>query len=332
MPKLLVLHEYPPDAASIKLLTEHLFPDAGLVVSEWDSTSVFQSAPPHGDFKHWTGTKTDLKKLGHAIPSNPINKRYLLPAYQGAVDSTVAAIREANYDLILCLGSLALWAVTGEGRVGTFRGTLIPSPWGTGKVFASYAPGAVQKNFKFYPVVWNDLGKIRRFLDGKLPSPLRRRLVYSPTETELESVYRTFRLQPHLQLGVDIETVPSLGQITTISFGTPTLAICIPIWDKYTGKPVAPTPKAEVQIWRWIDRYAKLENPKVLQNGKYDMQYLLDAPLPIRLTNVTDDTSIMQHAYQPELPKDLGTLASLYVNEPCWKQMRVSTKDAKAEE
>jgi len=64
----------------------------------------------------------------------------------------------------------------------------------------------------------------------------------------------------------------------------------------------------------------------------YDAQYLLDAPIPIVLRNYIHDTSLAQHAYQPELPKALGILASLYLNEPSWKQMRASAKDAKADE
>jgi hypothetical protein len=70
-----------------------------------------------------------------------------------------------------------------------------------------------------------------------------------------------------------------------------------------------------------------------MQNGLYDSQYLLDAPIDIRLRNWHDDTAILHHALQPELPKALGTLASLYLNEPSWKQMRTSKKDeAKADE
>jgi hypothetical protein len=63
-----------------------------------------------------------------------------------------------------------------------------------------------------------------------------------------------------------------------------------------------------------------------MQNGLYDMQYLLDT-LDLRVLNVVHDTAIMQHTLQPELPKALGTLASLYLNEPLWKQMRESAKD-----
>jgi len=73
-------------------------------------------------------------------------------------------------------------------------------------------------------------------------------------------------------------------------------------------------------------RFGALPNPKVGQNFLYDHQYLLE-DLDIRIQHVHDDTSILQHALQPELPKALGTLASLYLNEPSWKFMRESSKD-----
>jgi hypothetical protein len=91
------------------------------------------------------------------------------------------------------------------------------------------------------------------------------------------------------------------------------------------------TAQEEAEAWRLIQQFADLPFPKVLQNGLYDNQYLLEAP-EIRLRNITDDTAILQHCLQPELPKALGTLASLYLNEPAWKLMRGSIKDAKADE
>lgn len=180
-----------------------------------------------------------------------------------------------------------------------------------------------------------DLIKVRMWLEGTLPAPLRRTLVVNPSFAEIEQAYEHFLDRPQEPIGVDIETAPSIAQITTISYSFPDYGLCIPIWDKDAapGKEnFWQTAAEEVQAWRWIDRFAKLPNPKVLQNGMYDMQYLLDAPIDIRLAGTIEDTAIMQHAFQPELRKDLGSLASFYLNEPCWKQMRQSAKDAKADE
>jgi hypothetical protein len=175
--------------------------------------------------------------------------------------------------------------------------------------------------------------KTRLFLDGQLPAPLRRTFYVNPTFQEIAYVHAAMAANPAWTVGVDIETSPRSGQITTISFSTPTFGLCIPLWDKETGASYWPTVADEVRAWRWIARFAELPNPKVTQNGNYDMQWLLDGPLPVRLRNMRDDTATLQHALQPELPKALGTLASLYLNEPSWKQMRTSAKDeVKADE
>lgn len=114
-----------------------------------------------------------------------------------------------------------------------------------------------------------------------------------------------------------------------ISFGTPTEVLCIPIFNKHglwDRCHYWKTAAEEAKAWRWIMRFGALPNPKVGQNFLYDHQYLLQ-DLDIRVRHVQDDTAILQHAMQPELPKALGTLASLFLAEPSWKFMRESDKD-----
>lgn len=117
--------------------------------------------------------------------------------------------------------------------------------------------------------------------------------------------------------------------MTTISFGFADEAICIPFYNKGalpTQCNYWATAREEAQAWRWVMRYAALPHPKVGQNFLYDHQYLLE-DLDIRVRHIDDDTAILQHGLQPELPKALAVLASLYINEPAWKMMRESVKD-----
>ena len=60
---------------------------------------------------------------------------------------------------------------------------------------------------------------------------------------------------------------------------------------------------------------------KVLQNGLYDIFWLYEQ-LGITLRGNIHDTLILSRALQPELPADLGTLGSMFTNEPAWKLMR----------
>lgn len=325
--------------ASGRLLRRELFPKAGLDIDQWHILNVFQDRPPNNDLKLWTRNKTELKKEGISLldfpfrAATPLAKRYLHPDYHWHLEELDARLRALKPDLIICLGATALWAISGESAIGTHRGTFFNSPYGL--AIATYHPAAILRQWSNLPLAWSDLRKAARHLAGTLPPPLRREVFYDPTPIELAQVYARF-LQFKEPLGVDIETCPAIGQITTISFATPTLGICIPIWDKAPGGRgnVYPTIEEELRAWRWIERFAKLPIKKVMQNGLYDSQYLLDTtPFPIRLSCWRDDTAILHHALQPELPKALGTLASVYLNEPSWKQMRTAKKDeGKADE
>lgn len=321
--------------ASGRLLRYDLLNEAGFRDSDFHIANVINTRPPNNNIKELTLPKTELKKAGLSILGQPLGKRYLLPEYYHEAMATLAWIEEQAFDFIIALGGTALWLLTGDNRIGLFRGTIIQPRNGLPAALATYHPAAVLREYKMRPLVWADLTKVRRHLDESLAPPLRRTFIVNPTWDEMEEAYDEFANQAEAVLGVDIETAPACGQITTISFATPTFAICLPVWDKYAGAAnchAQPDASSEVRLWRMIERFAGLPNPKVLQNGLYDMQYLLEAPLPIRLRNVGDDTNILHHALHIELPKDLGTLASLYLNEPGWKQMRSKHSEEKAED
>jgi DNA polymerase len=319
--------------ASGRLLKRDLMPSAGLDPSDWHMLNVFTSRPPNNDLKLWTANKTELKKLGQVPQGDPLNKRFLLAEHRHHLAELDARLRQLAPDLILCLGGTALWAISGDGAIGTHRGTFFRSRYGL--AIATYHPAAILRQWSNKPVAWADMRKVAAHLDGTLTPPLRRRFYVNPSWQEIAEVYSIFAANPSWMLGVDIETCPGIDQITTISFCTPTLGICIPIWDKNNvsgGHNYWATVSDERKAWRWINRFAQLANPKVLQNGLYDSQYLLDAPIDIRLRHWQDDDAILHHALQPELQKSLGFLSSIYLNEPSWKQMRTSNKDAKADE
>lgn len=315
------------------LLRRTLLPLAGLSADDFHILNVFTDRPPGNDLTAWTANKTELKKLGQKPVGSPLNKRYLLAEHQRHLAELDTRLRELKPDLIIALGGTALWALSGDGAIGTHRGTFLRTPYGL--AIATYHPAALLRQWSNLPLAVADLRKAAGHLAGTLAAPLKRKVCINPSWQEMLEVYTAFRANPTAVLGVDIETAPAIDQITTISFGTPELCICIPLWDRHGGPDahnVYATAKDEVRAWRWIERFAKLPNPKVMQNGLYDSQYLMDAPIDIRLQSWYDDTAILQHSLQPELPKALGTIASLYLNEPSWKQMRTGAKDAKADE
>lgn len=64
----------------------------------------------------------------------------------------------------------------------------------------------------------------------------------------------------------------------------------------------------------------ELQAPKVMQNGKYDVNYLMRYGAPVY--NWQLDTLNMMHSWYAELPKDLGFIASFLVRESMyWKDL-----------
>lgn len=308
-------------------LRRDLLPSVGLDFDHFTVTNVISTRPPNNNIKDLTLSKTDLKKAGLPILGPPLFRRHFHPDVYHEAIATLDWIKSQNFDFILAVGGTALWLLIGDNRIGTFRGTIGTTNFGV-PFLATFHPAAVLREYKMKPIVWADLQKTKWHLEGTLTPPLHRTFYYSPTWDEMEEVYEIFAASPQKPIGVDIETAPVIGQITTISFAFPELAICIPIWDKYASpekRNAYPDEATELRAWKMIDRFCQLPNPKVLQNGLYDMQYMLDAaPFQLRLAGKSEDTNILHHALQPELPKDLGMLASLYVNEPGWKQMRTT--------
>jgi hypothetical protein len=322
-----LLFEHPLTSAQKFFLNEQLLRIFTHELADFDQTFIF------ADYcEERTMTKTDYKKQS-TLPPLMVGKRCMEPSFADIFLNKAFNVDPAQ--LVIAFGSLPFLFLTGETNVNNFRGNFTRTRYNSTAI-CTYTPAFIQKQWKNLPIFLADLTKIRKYLEGSIPQPLTRKLWINPTIDEIRNVYISFRRNAQQPLGVDIETCPSIDQITTISFSTPTEGICIPIWDK-DAKPDAqnywPSIVEELIAWKWIKRFCGLSNTKILQNGLYDMQYMLDAPIELRLSGNIEDTALLQHSLEPEMQKSLGFLASLYLNEPSWKQMRLAAKDeVKADE
>jgi DNA polymerase I-like protein with 3'-5' exonuclease and polymerase domains len=70
-------------------------------------------------------------------------------------------------------------------------------------------------------------------------------------------------------------------------------------------------------------RYCSTSSGKILQNGKYDINYLMR--YGIILNNYVWDTATLMHCWYSELPKDLAALSAFFVRESMyWKDLAES--------
>lgn len=234
-------------------------------------------------------------------------------------------------NLCVALGNTALWALTGSAAISSARGTVSTSILIPGlKVLPTYHPAGVLRNWSWRVIVLQDLTKAKREMEFPEIRRTRRKLLIDPTAQEAIQWLAAALYSP--VLSCDIETEKK--QITSIGFATsPEEGLVIPFWDK--RKPswsYWDDETVECAIWHNI-KWLLLQHPKVLfQNGLFDVQYLWK--MGIRIPGFLEDTMILHHAMYPELPKGLGFLGSIYINDSAWKKMRArhGSQDVKREE
>ena len=289
-------------------------------------TNVFNRQPPGNDLAHFLGAKSD------GIPGYPLLKlpttRYKPPGnfvraeFAPELDRLGDEILAHDPNLIVCLGNVALWALTGETGVGRLRGTtLLSTLTATGyKLLPTYHPATILRSYDNRPVVIADLRKARTestFPDLRRP---RREIYIEPSLDDVREFLETHCRNGSL-ISVDIET--NGDRVTCIGFAPAgDLAIVIPFDDSRSANgSYWPDGRSEVACWRLVKDLLEDDRvPKLFQNGAYDITFLWRS-MKIRVRGAAEDTMLLHHALQPEALKSLGFLGSIYANDLAWKGM-----------
>lgn len=269
--------------------------DAKIKREEVYITNVVNLRPPNNDLKR-------LNELGRTIES-------FYPELKQEIETV-------KPNIVVALGNTPLWALCSKDKITKWRGSVLESTLVPGmKVIPTLHPSYLLRgNMESCALVVPDLCKVRR-------------------ESETSQIilpHRTFHLEPKFSdaieylhslanekyLSIDLET-PRKPPYYIKCFGlghTPDFAMCIPFVH---GSKVWWNESQEVAIWEQLRTL--LQKPcliKVAQNQMFELSMLKPWVGEI---NPIIDTMIMHHLCYPELPKGLDTLASLYTNEPYFK-------------
>jgi len=239
----------------------------------------------------------------------------LIPAAQAARDKLVAALK--GYDMVLTLGPHAMFCLTGECKIDTFRGTHVDSPAVEGlQVVPTYAPYLYARMaWSERPVVVSAMRKAKqRFVD-------KPRTIYLPDNIADLYAFSTQHIGD--QIVFDVETNKSC-RITEFSVSTSS-ACCLYVQLEDRAYRSTWSEQDELDIWLWL-RFlaARKDLAWGFHNATYDLTYL-DA-YSIRPRGPIFDTMLRHHAWQPEWEKSLGFLASLHIPTRAWKHLRTKAK------
>jgi uracil-DNA glycosylase len=306
-------------------LLDQMLSAAGIARRDCYVTNVFNLRPkPSADVKNLCGSKAE------GIPGLPqLDKgKYILARYAGELERLYDEVRREEPNVIVTLGATATWAFCHTSGIKQYRGAVTSACHAVNiklgreqKVLPTYHPAMVARDYTARPIVIADLSKAAREAATPVIQRPERYIWLYPTIEDLEQFEREHIIGSTL-LSIDIETAGD--QITCIGFApNPSVAIVVPLFlginQNYWG-----TRNEELVALNYVRRWCAMI-PSVFQNGLYDIKYLWQRygiPVPL----AAEDTMLLHHAWQPEMEKGLGFLATLYTDEASWKFMRKGKK------
>lgn len=297
--------------------------DAKIMRSECFLTNVSRIRPPGNDI----GMFVALKKKDITGQHLKIRDLYCLPPIRDGLEMLKREIEMCRPNVIVALGNLSLWGLTGNWGITKWRGSVLTTDDNLGlaldykpKVIPTYHPAAVLRQWEWRQIVVNDLRRVRA--QSQFPEIFRPdyRFVTRPefaTVIDYLSMFEDILSKRRFKLAIDIET--RAGHISCIGFAWSKLeALCIPFMcverdDGYW------TLDEEAEIVRRLARILQHPNLEgVGQNFLYDAQYILRHWYAT--VNLTRDTMLAQHSMFSNIPKGLDFLSSMYCDHhEYWK-------------
>ena len=246
------------------------------------------------------------------------------PKLQAWIDELKADITLYKPNVVVALGTTALWVLTGEKKISIFRGYAIPCTLVSGiKIIPVYHPQAINYDWKLYFQTVLDFRKVLRHSKfPEIPKPKQTFLPDVSLPRFLAYMEECIAHPEWDKLAIDVETIQPGSHIEELGIShSPDFGISI-----FLLKGRAPTlpEKDELLLWQTFARLVK-KKKIIMQNGAYDIG-ILWYNQHILIPDLWMDTLIAAHVCWPELPRDLGFLASICLDVAPWKKGSVKSE------
>lgn len=287
-----------------------LLAEVGIDIRECHLTQVLQQRPHANDISfHFNTAKR--KSIERGLTHHRFGY-YYDDAIAAGLDHLKDKISMTQPTLVIALGELGLWALTGESGITSWRGSLMDGLLPAGTVLPTFSPAQIMRMWDWRMLAKRDLQRAKAYVDSpSLYAYPSYHFTIRPTINQaLDAIYYLLDLcsQAPTRISVDIETVAR--HISCIGLAwSPLKAICIPFLDE--GAIDYFTPEEEEQIYEALKLLLTHPNCQVVgQNFAYDRQHF--ARWYGYQPNLQFDTMIAQHVLFPGLPKALDFISSMY--------------------
>lgn len=261
--------------------------------------------------------------LDHYVVKPDKKPPYWTPAGLEYLPFLQKEISDIHPNLVVAIGNVALFALTGRWGITKWRGSVVESTLLAGqKCIPCIHPATIIPPKNVYTnrlLIIQDLKKARKESLFKEIKLTHREVITNPTLQQIHDFLDDVQLRGRsgVIIDCDIETDWISKQVTCISFAySPILSISIPFVN---GNGDMWSPEDEVEIWRRID--AILGDPSIEKRGQnfiFDSHCLL-RHYGIRVKGKVHDTMIGQKTLMPDYPAGLDFICSIHTDIPYYK-------------
>ena len=289
---------------------DRMLHEAGLMRSLAYTTNVCKERPPGNDMGAWVS----LKKKGFPPEWPSFRQGHVHPHVKAGIDHLMKEISLVQPNVILALGNVSLWTLTGLWGISKWRGSELRVDWASEGpiVIPAYHPAYILRDWAERACTVRDFRRVAARLGSReLPTPGWKFLIRPSFEQAAGALHHILGLlaQGPTKLVHDLETRSGHIACSGIAWSA-TEAVCIPFMD--VSHPAGYwTEEQEAELVALHKAVLTHPNARVVnQNYLYDAQYIWRwwcfRPRFWR------DTMISHHVAFCELPKAVDYQASLY--------------------
>lgn len=285
--------------------------EAGISRSECFVTNVVRQRPFNNDITEFIAESKKARTPAHV----QVRDKWCLPPVQEGLQLLAQEIAAVNPNIIIPVGNLPMWALTGKWGITKWRGSML---YGDGafhgiKVLPTFHPAAVLRQWDWRAITVNDLRRAAAFRDGSdYPKPDWRFIIRPGFDLACEilrSLLARLDSGLELRLSFDIETRAGHTACAGISWSR-TEAICLPLMCVENPEGYWSAEEEAIIVYYLYrvltHRLARVVGQNIIYDSQYTYLWWHFVP------NVAQDTMISQHAIFSTMPKNLGFIASMY--------------------
>lgn len=286
--------------------------EAGILRSEIFTSNVSRHRPPDNKIELWLSKAKTRSKIPPGFVS--LRNLHVHPHIKAGFDSLLKEIELVQPNVIIPLGNVAMWALTGKWGIGKWRGSHLRVDWDQGGplVIPSWHPAYILRDWSERAAAVRDLRRAASLRQGREDRKpvwnFTLRPSFSQAVETLEMLFAKCEAGP-TKLVHDLETRSGHIACSGIAWSQ-TAAICIPFMC-VENKEGYWTSEQEAHLL-WL-HYKVLTHPNaqvVNQNYLYDAQY--QDRWWLFHGRFWRDTMLSHHTAFCALPKRVDYQASLY--------------------